>query len=305
MASDLASIFDTQAAHLSASTVILFDHLITLDDEVHLIWQGSLSPGKLLFISNRYYVLALIMFDLYATLSPAVTDSVSFRFYVWQGWSGIAVSLTAQAILLLRICALYSYNRIVIALSIFMLVVAFSIPAWVLITGLSRFGAIATSVKGVNGRYCEANLSHPFFALWIPSLTVESILMLMAVGRGIYIRRSLSPFKIHRTAQHIVDILIHDSVLYFVAIAGAYILCIITWHYGTVRMLQIPVGFSVALPCVMSNRLLLNMHKMRTPPEEGHPLTLTGNPTSPSFNFGVSQQPQDAVERVGTRSNIY
>ncbi|KAJ3898270.1 hypothetical protein F5879DRAFT_638988 [Lentinula edodes] len=46
-----------QLTNLAAGTVIIYDHLLTLNDEFEHIWQNSWSMGKALFIINRYYSL--------------------------------------------------------------------------------------------------------------------------------------------------------------------------------------------------------------------------------------------------------
>ncbi|KIJ67311.1 hypothetical protein HYDPIDRAFT_84324 [Hydnomerulius pinastri MD-312] len=42
--------------------ILLWDHLLTLKDEVQLIWKAKLSTPKVLFLFNRYIVpIALIV----------------------------------------------------------------------------------------------------------------------------------------------------------------------------------------------------------------------------------------------------
>ncbi|KAF4616659.1 hypothetical protein D9613_008345 [Agrocybe pediades] len=40
----------TRYAQLASSSIIVFDHLITLDEEINLIWKSSWSMGKILFL---------------------------------------------------------------------------------------------------------------------------------------------------------------------------------------------------------------------------------------------------------------
>ncbi|KAJ3990794.1 hypothetical protein F5050DRAFT_1813453 [Lentinula boryana] len=41
----------------SGSTLLFYDYLLTLDDEIEFIWKKSWSIGKVLFIISRYYSL--------------------------------------------------------------------------------------------------------------------------------------------------------------------------------------------------------------------------------------------------------
>ncbi|KAJ4477748.1 hypothetical protein C8J55DRAFT_515419 [Lentinula edodes] len=44
-------------ANLAGCTLLLYDYLLTLDDEIEFIWRKSWSIGKVLFIISRYYSL--------------------------------------------------------------------------------------------------------------------------------------------------------------------------------------------------------------------------------------------------------
>ncbi|KAF7343876.1 hypothetical protein MSAN_01968900 [Mycena sanguinolenta] len=71
----LQDIQATRFSQLASSAIIVFDHVITLDEEVELIWKSSWSMGKVLFIINRYYTLTSVIVNNYALLSPSLTDS--------------------------------------------------------------------------------------------------------------------------------------------------------------------------------------------------------------------------------------
>ncbi|KAG2003050.1 hypothetical protein CC2G_003683 [Coprinopsis cinerea AmutBmut pab1-1] len=55
----------TRYAQLASSSIIIYDHLVTFDSEVELIWKANWSKGKVLFILNRYYSLASVIFNNY------------------------------------------------------------------------------------------------------------------------------------------------------------------------------------------------------------------------------------------------
>jgi len=70
------SIQSTQYAQLASSAIILFDHLVTLDGEVELIWKSPWSMGKALFILNRYYTLFSVILNNYAYFAAGLSDSL-------------------------------------------------------------------------------------------------------------------------------------------------------------------------------------------------------------------------------------
>ncbi|KAL1941653.1 hypothetical protein VTO73DRAFT_7092 [Trametes versicolor] len=61
----LPTIEKTRYAELASTVIILFDHLITLDQEINLIWRAHWGLGKVLFLINRYYALVIVIFNNY------------------------------------------------------------------------------------------------------------------------------------------------------------------------------------------------------------------------------------------------
>ncbi|KAF9560656.1 hypothetical protein CPC08DRAFT_818130 [Agrocybe pediades] len=61
----LKNVQSSRYAHLAAGSMIVYDQLITFDQEVNLIWRESFSIGKVLFLMIRYYALAVTAFDFY------------------------------------------------------------------------------------------------------------------------------------------------------------------------------------------------------------------------------------------------
>ncbi|KAK7691488.1 hypothetical protein QCA50_004887 [Cerrena zonata] len=60
------SIQTIRYAELASSVIIVFDHIVTLDQEIELIWKSGWSLGKCLFLLNRYYSLATVLFNNYS-----------------------------------------------------------------------------------------------------------------------------------------------------------------------------------------------------------------------------------------------
>jgi hypothetical protein len=85
---DALDYLDTSALRLMASkyftyaffTLLIYDHLLTLEEEIRIIWLGRPSFVKFLFLWNRYTSPLFIAIDI-ATLSGAfkLSDRVSIR----------------------------------------------------------------------------------------------------------------------------------------------------------------------------------------------------------------------------------
>lgn len=134
----------------------------------------------------------------------------------------------------MRIYALYSLNKKVLAL----MAVCFLASA---AASAAIMGTVVTNIAGVNyiqnqysatttADYSAAfalqplpgmlfcvpfGVSKHFFAFWIPMLFFESLLCGLALIKGFKTFRSSS--SAFRSGRHLVDILVRDSVLYFLA----------------------------------------------------------------------------------------
>ncbi|GBE84248.1 hypothetical protein SCP_0602260 [Sparassis crispa] len=245
-------------SELASSMIIVYDHLITFNDELELIWNSSLSLGKCLFLVNRYYALVSVFFNNYALFSPSITDSVSLHWYKWQGWTGVVTFVLAEMILQLRLYALYFFSKKVLIIMASTCIIATAFSAVVMGWVLSGISASSDAIPGI--KFCVATgVSHHFWTFWVPMLVSESVLCVLALYRGF---ENYYGGTLFRTGKRLVEVLIRDSVFYFVVMFATYLVNAIVFIVGTSNEVEVPIGFAVALSCVLGNRLCLNVRGM-------------------------------------------
>jgi hypothetical protein len=291
----------TRFAQLASSAIIIFDHLITLDEEVELIWKSSWSMGKLLFIINRYYTLISVIINNYALFSPALTDSFCLRFFHWQGWTGLIACMIAEVILQMRLYALYFLNKKVLALMVTTFIISSASSAVIMGKVLSGITAVSHPLPGL--AFCvPVGVADYFFAFWIPIIGFESLLCGLALCRGIQTFRASG--SQYQSGRHLVAILIRDSVLYFLVMFATYFTNMLVWVTAPSNLLEIPIAFSVALSCCLGNRMILNVREVNREivesKESGETIKHQSRQTRSSF-FGPAEQLTD-VEMAQLRS---
>ncbi|KAJ7917200.1 hypothetical protein B0H13DRAFT_1995645 [Mycena leptocephala] len=242
----LQDIQATRFAQLASSAIIIFDHIITLDEEVELIWKSPWSMGKALF-----FIVPLF--------SPSLTDTVSLRFFRWQGWTGLIACMIAEVILQMRLYALYFLNKKVLALMVTTFIVSSASSAVIMGKVLQGITARAHALPGTT--FCVPfGVPDYFFAFWIPIIGFESLLCGLALYRGFQTFRAAgSPFQ---SGRHLVAILIRDSILYFLVMFATYFTNMLVWVSAPTNLLEIPIAFSVALSCCLGNRMILNVREV-------------------------------------------
>ncbi|KAF7289752.1 hypothetical protein MIND_01348800 [Mycena indigotica] len=257
----LQDIETTRFAQLASSAIIIFDHVITLDEEVELIWRSSWSMGKILFIINRYYTLFSVVLNNYSLFSASLTDSVRLNFLRWQGWTGMVTAVIAEVILQMRLYALYYQDKKVLALMSTLFVLSLAASAAIMGTVLGGLSAIS-HLPGTGVTFCiPIGTPQYFFVYWIPMLFFESLLCVLALYRGL--RTFRASVSLYQSGRHLVTILIRDSVLYFIVMFASYLTNLMVWLLARQTLLEVPIAFSVALSCVLCNRIVLNVREVK------------------------------------------
>ncbi|KAF9524358.1 hypothetical protein CPB83DRAFT_861427 [Crepidotus variabilis] len=254
---DLEHVQISRYAQLSSSCIILFDHLITLDDEINLIWPSSWSLGKVLFLLNRYYSLAAVLFNNYGFFSPNLTHEFCLRFFQWQGWTGLIGCMLAEGILQMRLYALFSLDKRILFLMLSMFVASTGTAAWIMWNVVTKISALALPLPN-NDIFCAPNgIPKDFYMFWVPLLVYECLLCTLALVRGFQtLRRSGSLFL---NGRQLVVILVRDSIMYFLVICVTYMASLLIWIMAPSTLLEVPIGFTIAMSCVLANRVVLNV----------------------------------------------
>lgn len=243
-------------AHLCAACIVIFDHLVTLDAEINLIWPSSWSFEKTLFLLNRYYSLAAVTFNTYVLFVATKTNTLCLHYYRWQGWTGLIACMLAEAILQTRLYALYSLDKKVLVFMLASFALSISLSAYIMGSVLSNLTVTAVNLP-VDGMFCHSTgIPSNFYLFWIPLLAFECLLCGLALFKGFQTLRNRKSSL--RSGRWLVTILIRDSVVYFFAICATYLTTLLIWIFAPTVM-DVPVGFTLAMSCVLANRVLLNV----------------------------------------------
>jgi len=122
---------------------------------------------------------------------------------------------------------------------------------------------------------------------FIPILCFEAMLCSLAVAKAVHQRMKLGWSANTST----LDLLIRDSVIYFIVVFSTYLFNCLFWFFRDPRFQEIPVGFTVALPTIMIQRLLLNLRQkthartnlLTSYPVASHDISFLPGPEQNSF----------------------
>ncbi|KAJ7727945.1 hypothetical protein B0H16DRAFT_1894305 [Mycena metata] len=231
----LAAVTYLNPPEVGSATVLLYDHLITLDQEIDLVWKRDWSLLKGVFIFHRYL---------------GNVRSGTWWFY-FEFWGYTSIVLTSELVLLLWIFFLYNRRRDILAfLSVLFVAQAVSV---VVILGKS-FAQLSITAHIGHTRIAFCSLKHDtaFFSwYWLPVLLYNSAIL------ALFIIKSTDAFR----ASYIPRVhgIYRRSLINFLAIFIVYLVCCILWIAGDFALGQIPVGFALAFSITSSTRLLINI----------------------------------------------
>ncbi|KAL4068469.1 hypothetical protein V8B97DRAFT_1918589 [Scleroderma yunnanense] len=216
-------------------TLVLYDYILTVSREIELFWRRpKRSWAFVFFVANRYItILGQIIQVIYTFLSPTIRS-----YYTWCDSLLLMIQVVvfvvqliggAQAIMTMRVYALYHNSRPVLIFLLALMFVASIIGCWAIFSnGFTPSGLTVLSVPqlqstgGVgcsSGAYLSSEQAVYMAAAWSGQLAFDVVVFLLTLVRSLRIRKEGS--------RSIVDILLRDGSLYFAVMCGANVVNII------------------------------------------------------------------------------
>ncbi|KAG8839540.1 hypothetical protein FRC18_010319 [Serendipita sp. 400] len=240
---------------LSAWIMLLYDHLIHLDKEVELFWTKPWGITKCLYLTNRYVAPLFIGVHAMIFISPNVTDGM------FEGYSGVTGIAIVELILGFRVIALWNRDKRVIAIVAFALLGEVAAMLTILSSTYAHMGATSTLFPTIPFKACVPfNIPPYFFAFWLPPLGYEFVVFVLAASKGYQtLRLAFKQFEFKTTGSRLIEVMIRDSLWYFLIIFICDMVCSLIWLKGPDSLLQAVAGFGLVIPSVAGSHLLLNL----------------------------------------------
>jgi len=252
----------TRYMQVAATALLSYDYLLTLKYEIEHFWSPKVSWASILFFSNRYFALFTLTLNTGALLSPGDTDKFCMVWvkYLVTGFGAMEIFIV-QGILIARIHAMYRGSRVILT-GLLAFYVA-SMASAVTVVALSVRNNIVTAHPAPGLVVC-ASLSPPnhIWAFWIPILAFEGSLFGLAIRKA-FLHLYKNPFKGRTSTMQVLEIMIRDSVIYFLLIFIAYTVNALIWRFAAADLLDVVHGFTLATVSISGTRMMLNLREKR------------------------------------------
>jgi len=191
VALDTNVLAEIQASNLSFASIslIIYDHLITLGQEVTWFWSGSWTLSRILYLSIRYLSLCqacISLFSHFIAINPSGMDQIYRATFSLT----FIVIVLCQAVITLRVWYLFPRSRVIryVAVTTYLACAAVTLS-------LAGYycGAIESFVDTLSIESDLALQMHPplVWQVYVPSLFIHSFLFSLKIYRVVTCSDSL------------------------------------------------------------------------------------------------------------------
>jgi len=252
--------------------LLVYDYVVTLPDEIDLVWHSPRSTANAIFFLHRYTLLLFCLTFTTLMLQDHPTERTCQAAFDLQAWSTWVCSFLTGVLLMFWVNAIYQLNHVYRVAMLVTFAAMSSATAIALGVELPRIDAsIEMPACSLNNVVNSADLmgllwrqeqqqqrtpSHMMFAYLIPSAVYELVLL------GLLIRKAIHLFQAGGSrcdGTALGFIFMRDSIIYLIIIFVVYVINAIIWTYAPRPLFQLGVGFGISLPCILGSRLLLNL----------------------------------------------
>ncbi|KAG2346083.1 hypothetical protein BDR05DRAFT_878983, partial [Suillus weaverae] len=244
--------------------ILLWDHFLTVHDEVELIWRAQLSFPKLLFLFNRYVVPACLIIFTYATSGfsdDIFSDSVCI--ISCQTWFGVGIVVgmvsigTSNFLILLRLWVLWDRKTrlVLVTLPLFLVtqITAIVCTAYV----VSSMMPLVVFEPYLHS--CILTQKVNFVILWTPGIVFEFMIFIMTWWNALD-----QPLPQH---AKMAKVMYRDGSIYFF-VSGLRLLNLVLSIVSPLSLMFLGVFFIWSACNVTLTRLIMNLRRAAAEAEE-------------------------------------
>ncbi|PFH45020.1 hypothetical protein AMATHDRAFT_44254 [Amanita thiersii Skay4041] len=249
--------------YVLASTVMLvYDHILTLEQERIYIWNQKKSIPSYLFLIFRYVTPIVSLINLIALHDPNWTGSTCSNWI----WLPVAVGPIISAatggfndrdeaypvILIMRVHAIYARNKFVLWITIPVYLAQLAVMGWSIPSGVPAqlppgfVGCVPTEKPGTGRRLT---------ALYVAALVFDATIFILTFGRAAYMRIMMTE------TVTLFKLIVRDGTLYFMVIFIVNLVNVFLLSLAPPDLSAINAPFASMITAVLVARLVLNLRE--------------------------------------------
>ncbi|KAI5117405.1 hypothetical protein M0805_004627 [Coniferiporia weirii] len=227
----------------AATACLIYDMIISWDQEVEYIWKSAWTPPKLLYLFSRYF-----------SLMTQICHGWTF----FEAVTGQLIVLGVEISLMLRVYALYKRDRRILVSLLLLYTAEVTTHCVMLGLELNKIVSIAPlrdifpSDFPLSGCF-PTNIPAFFTYYWIPSLIFESILfILMTINVVRHVREQKGPTPLLMQ-------FLRDGTMYYAVIFATLLANVLLYLLANSALAQVAIEWELAAFSIAGCRLILNL----------------------------------------------
>ncbi|KAI0345641.1 hypothetical protein BDW22DRAFT_1353191 [Trametopsis cervina] len=286
----------TACMGVASFTILVWDHLITLEEEVKYIWKGKKGLLVWLFMLNRYITPLGFAINIFAYLSPLWTPEVCKHFVQYEGAMTTVGINIASLMMFLRVRVLYRDKPAIIALVAACFSIELGVNAWLCTLGIPvRHKPPVHSCSMV---FDDSVGSFASASAFLP-LAYDSIVLLLTMKYTLGSIRTV-------TAGKLAKVILRDGILYYCVIFSVTLVLTIMIAVARPGVQNLTAQLELILTVAMMSRITLHLRKQADRQEfldsPLHSSRLPTAPTSIRSPVRFNQPPSSALTSLGTNT---
>ncbi|QRV96112.1 hypothetical protein RhiJN_24130 [Ceratobasidium sp. AG-Ba] len=247
----LAGILSTYLFHMVASrnltfagyVVLLYDHLLTLGDEIELIWSRPGNPVSIIFLMNRYLTPLVLAIDIYVIIPSAdkggLARNLTVRFcrtwFLTDAYYNFVLLASIHALMVMRVNAFWGNSAKLRRWLIGAFVLYLTSTLGVLTSALH--GTVVTvQPETLLIHTCWGQIVDYMWTIWIPAILLECMIFTLTAIRA----WQLSHSPIARMQLPLVKTLYRDGFQYFIVIVLCSFFPLFVWVKAPMSLAAMP-----------------------------------------------------------------
>jgi len=251
---DKTDIESTILVAFAGFTVLLYDHIITFDDELTYVWFRKKGIPGYLFLINRYLIPLGFIVNLYAYQGYGWSPASCYHFVRYEGVMTVTGINIASLLMLFRVKALYKSNYWVVGFVGAILLIEFGVNVSLLVH--------ATSVKHLVPHaacsmiFTEKNKSFSSGSAWLP-LLYDTVIFILT-----FYRAMVAEFKLVKaTWNPITKVMLAEGLMYYSVICAITLILIIMISVAEPGIQNITAQLELLLTVAMMSRITIDLKK--------------------------------------------
>ncbi|KAA1476594.1 hypothetical protein DENSPDRAFT_519844 [Dentipellis sp. KUC8613] len=239
---------------VSASALLCYDYVLTLPDEVDLIWHSRWNAIKVAFLLSRYAAFWNLGVGIYHQFGRNIPISVCSGLYRANGGlivSGIGLS---EIIIIYRTYALWGKKKLVGCTMVLLFVVAWAVLGVYLAQFLHSIEFIPIEIIPPELQGCfVTKIADTLYICWTIALSYETTVM------GLTLIKVWQKFR--HTSSPLLYLIFRDSTLSYITLLVSSIANVLVVLLGPPEHTFLLAGTQHALHVILSSRIVLNIRR--------------------------------------------